>query len=84
MATAERTVAEQRIVMQKISWKTYQTLLDERGDGRYQLVEDSVNLPVFPVKDVADWTARAETTDETTWARTFRSWIRERGESNDH
>ena len=57
------------------------TVFELQSDGRYQTVEDSVTLPGFPVKDVADWIARAETTDETTWARAFRNWIRERGES---
>jgi Uma2 family endonuclease len=51
-----------------------------QSDGSYQAVEESTNLPGFPVKDVVDWIARAETTDETSWARAFQSWVRERGE----
>jgi Uma2 family endonuclease len=55
------------------------TVYELRSDGRYQAVEESVNLPGFPVKDVVDWIARAETTDEASWARAFQNWIRQRG-----
>lgn len=56
------------------------TVYELRSDGRYQAVEESINLPGFPVKDVVDWIARAETTDETSWALAFQNWIRQRGE----
>ena len=51
-----------------------------RPDGRYQIIEESFNLPGFPVKDVADWIARAQTTDETSWDKSFRDWVRTRSE----
>lgn len=50
------------------------------AEGRYETIEESFNLPGFPVKDVGDWVARAQTTDETSWARSFRDWVRTRGE----
>jgi len=53
--------------------------LDDKG--HYEIVDDSVNLPGFPVKDVADWIARAQTTDETRWAHSFQNWIRQRNTS---
>lgn len=55
------------------------TVYELQPDGRYQAVEESVNLPGFPIKEVVDWIARAETTDETSWARAFQNWIRQRG-----
>lgn len=46
-----------------------------QADGRYQAIEESAVLPGFPVKDATDWVARAQTIDETTWARSFRAWV---------
>lgn len=45
-------------------------------DGKYQLAGESRNLPGFPTKRVADWVARAQELDETTWATSFQGWIR--------
>ncbi|HUY93533.1 MAG TPA: Uma2 family endonuclease [Pirellulales bacterium] len=59
------------------------TVYELRSDGRYQIIGESVNLPGFPIKDVADWIARAQTTDETSWARSFLAWIRQRDASKD-
>lgn len=53
------------------------------GDRQYSVRSDSAQLPGFPTADVADWIARAQTTDEASWARAFQSWIRERRESRD-
>lgn len=46
------------------------------SDGKYQLAQASLNLPGFPVQDAADWVARAEGLDETTWAAAFQDWVR--------
>lgn len=45
-------------------------------DGEYQLAGESRNLPGFPTKRVADWVARAQELDETTWATSFQDWLR--------
>lgn len=50
-------------------------------DGAYSARTDSECLPGFPVQDVAAWLARAEATDEISWARSFQAWIRERQSS---
>ena len=47
------------------------------ADGRYSLSPESACLIGFPVRDVQNWLARADSMDETNWIRSFQSWIRE-------
>jgi Uma2 family endonuclease len=56
------------------------TVYELTGDGQYSVRPGSVQLPGFPTADVVEWIARAQTTDEASWARAFPSWIRERSE----
>lgn len=56
------------------------TVYELRADGQYAVRADSVQLPGFPAVEAANWLARAATTDEATWARSFQIWIRGRGE----
>ncbi len=46
------------------------------SNGEYKLAKESLNLPGFPTRDLADWIARAQTLDETSWAVSFQEWIR--------
>lgn len=57
-----------------------QTLrIHQLGSNRkYKLAKESLNLPGFPTQDLADWIARAQAIDETSWAASFQDWIRGR------
>ncbi len=45
-------------------------------EGRYSLRSESACLVDFPVRDVHNWLARADSMDETNWIRSFQTWIR--------
>ncbi|HEV7226018.1 MAG TPA: Uma2 family endonuclease [Pirellulales bacterium] len=52
MATAERTCAEQRIVMHGVSWRTYQSLLADRGErGSPRMSYDQGSLELMSPSD---------------------------------
>lgn len=52
--------------------------IDELGeDGQYHERARSRNLPFLPPKEIARFLAARNDTDETTWIRSFRQWVRE-------
>ncbi len=48
-----------------------------RDDGTYAVSETSRSFPTLPLQDFAGWINKAWETDETTWIRNFRQWVRE-------
>lgn len=52
------------------------------ADGQYAVRLDSLQLPGFPIGDVAEWLQRAQATDESSWAQSFLAWIRQRDSRN--
>ena len=45
-------------------------------DGAYDVHADSLALPAFPTDVILAFLARAGNSDETTWIRSFRKWVR--------
>jgi Uma2 family endonuclease len=45
-------------------------------DGRYAVGETSVSFPFLPMAEVARFLQQAATMDKTSWARSFRAWVR--------
>ena len=43
----------------------------------YHESETSASFPTLPMRQFADWISKAWETDETTWMRNFREWVRE-------
>jgi Uma2 family endonuclease len=58
------------------------TVYELHADGQYAVRADSVQLPGFPTAETSEWIARAETTDELSWSRSFQNWVRQRGEQS--
>ncbi len=46
-------------------------------NGRYNAVSQSLALPMVPVKTLVEQLDRCHETDETTWIRMFRQWVRD-------
>jgi Uma2 family endonuclease len=46
------------------------------GDGQYSPCDRSPTFPFLPLGEVARFLALRDTMDETTWARSFRAWVR--------
>lgn len=44
--------------------------------GQYAIAAKSLALPMAPVKKLAEHLDRCDETDETTWIRAFRQWVR--------
>lgn len=46
-------------------------------NGQYAIAEQSLALPMAPVKKLVEHLDRSDETDETTWIRAFRTWVRD-------
>jgi len=46
-------------------------------DGQYAIRETSLNFPFLPMGELPRFLNMAPTMDKTTWARTFRGWVRD-------
>jgi Uma2 family endonuclease len=46
-------------------------------DGKYVAAPRSTALPMVPIKKLTDHLDRCHETDETTWIRAFRQWVRD-------
>lgn len=46
--------------------------------GAYRESKKSAAFPFLPMPEFAGWLGKAHETDETTWIRAFRAWVRER------
>jgi Uma2 family endonuclease len=47
-----------------------------QGDGSYSLQDRSPTFPSLPPKTILDFLARRKKTDETSWIKSFRDWVR--------
>jgi Uma2 family endonuclease len=47
-----------------------------QADGTYSLQPGSEVFPFLPLAEVHGFLGRCETTDETSWIRSFRAWVR--------
>jgi Uma2 family endonuclease len=45
-------------------------------DGRYSAESRSPSFPFLPIAEVERFLARRNETDETTWIRSFREWVK--------
>ncbi len=45
-----------------------------QGDGSYVIQDQSDCFPFLPIEKIADFLARRNESDETTWIRSFRDW----------
>jgi Uma2 family endonuclease len=45
-------------------------------DGKFAVAENSLALPMVSVKKLVEHLGRCHETDETTWIRAFRQWVR--------
>lgn len=52
------------------------TVLIRGGDDRYSEAESSLSLPTFPLAEVQRRLATFGETDQTTWLRDWRAWVR--------
>jgi Uma2 family endonuclease len=48
-----------------------------QNTGQYATAEQSQALPMVPVTRLAEHLQRCDDTDETTWIRAFRQWVRD-------
>jgi Uma2 family endonuclease len=46
-------------------------------DGQYQISNSSKCFPKLPITKLTEFLSQAGQTDETTWIRSFRAWVRE-------
>ena len=54
-----------------------------QGDGRYARRDQSSAFPLLPLAKIPRFLERRNATDETSWIRSFRQWVRGVGESQD-
>ena len=47
-----------------------------QNDGAYAMQEHSPTFPSLPPETILDFLARRKTTDETSWIKSFRDWVR--------
>jgi Uma2 family endonuclease len=48
-----------------------------QDDGAYAMQDRSPTFPSLPPETILDFLARRKTTDETSWIKSFREWVRE-------
>jgi Uma2 family endonuclease len=48
-----------------------------KSDGTYSIATNSLALPMVSVKKLVEHLERCHQTDETTWIRAFRQWVRD-------
>jgi len=79
IAVVERDLAG-RVLLRGVSWKTYEALLAEVENhevGSYVEKPRSRAFPFLGPEPVTRFLLEAHATDETTWIRGFRRWVRE-------
>ncbi|MFQ5732925.1 MAG: Uma2 family endonuclease [Planctomycetaceae bacterium] len=52
------------------------TVMRLRHEETYEPAENSLAFPSLPMREFAAWVEKAYETDETSWIRSFREWVR--------